>query len=120
MRALKESSGFLRSCAQSCRTRQLACAYGAGVLRISHQPFLPACTDEVSQRDHVRVTELANRLLNLINGQVTHVVRNGDPAGYPGCVNLSFSYVEGESLLMALKVHPFLPTSLSIHLTPSR
>lgn len=54
-------------------------------------------------RDHARVTELANRLLNLINGQVTHVVRNGDPAGYPGCVNLSFSYVEGESLLMALK-----------------
>lgn len=35
------------------------------------------------------------------------VVRNGDPNGYPGCVNLSFSYVEGESLLMALKVIPY-------------
>lgn len=32
------------------------------------------------------------------------VVRNGDPvAWYPGCVNLSFACVEGESLLMALK-----------------
>lgn len=32
------------------------------------------------------------------------MIRNGDVNGYPGCVNLSFSYVEGESLLMALKV----------------
>ncbi len=32
------------------------------------------------------------------------VVRNGDGVhGYPGCVNLSFAFVEGESLLMALK-----------------
>jgi cysteine desulfurase len=56
------------------------------------------------QRDHARVVELSNRLLKGINSQVEHVVRNGDPNGYPGCVNLSFSYVEGESLLMALKV----------------
>ncbi|KAF7332301.1 tRNA splicing protein [Mycena kentingensis (nom. inval.)] len=54
-------------------------------------------------RDHKRITVLADRLLHSINSQVEHVVRNGDPAGYPGCVNLSFSYVEGESLLMALK-----------------
>ncbi len=32
------------------------------------------------------------------------MIRNGDPNGYAGCVNLSFAYVEGESLLMALKV----------------
>ncbi|KAI9459081.1 pyridoxal phosphate-dependent transferase, partial [Russula earlei] len=38
-----------------------------------------------------------------INEKVERVVRNGDPDGYPGCVNLSFAYVEGESLLMALK-----------------
>lgn len=32
------------------------------------------------------------------------MIRNGDPdQSYPGCVNLSFAYVEGESLLMALK-----------------
>jgi cysteine desulfurase len=34
----------------------------------------------------------------------THVFLNGDPESrYPGCVNLSFAYIEGESLLMALK-----------------
>jgi cysteine desulfurase len=35
--------------------------------------------------------------------KVPQVIRNGDPKStYPGCVNLSFAYVEGESLLMAL------------------
>ena len=56
------------------------------------------------QRDHERIQGLSNRLIQSINAQVEHVVRNGDVNGYPGCVNLSFSYVEGESLLMALKV----------------
>ena len=28
---------------------------------------------------------------------------NGDMEGYPGCTNLTFQYIEGESLLMALK-----------------
>ncbi|RPD66445.1 cysteine desulfurase NFS1 [Lentinus tigrinus ALCF2SS1-7] len=54
-------------------------------------------------RDHARIKELSDRLINGINARVEHVVRNGDLNGYPGCVNLSFSYVEGESLLMALK-----------------
>ncbi|KAI0636667.1 cysteine desulfurase NFS1 [Trametes polyzona] len=54
-------------------------------------------------RDRARVKELSDRLINGINSRIEHVVRNGDPNGYPGCVNLSFAYVEGESLLMALK-----------------
>lgn len=33
-----------------------------------------------------------------------HTMLNGDPERrYPGCVNVSFAYIEGESLLMALK-----------------
>ncbi|KAI0064710.1 cysteine desulfurase NFS1 [Artomyces pyxidatus] len=55
------------------------------------------------KRDRVRIDELSQRLINGINAHVEHVVRNGDVNGYPGCVNLSFAYVEGESLLMALK-----------------
>ena len=45
-------------------------------------------------------------LINGITSKVSHVHRNGsvDPKySYPGCVNLSFAFVEGESLLMALK-----------------
>lgn len=51
----------------------------------------------------MRVTNLANRLKD---GMLTmeHTTLNGDPEKhYPGCVNISFAYVEGESLLMALK-----------------
>jgi len=54
--------------------------------------------------DYKHVSRLANRLIDGINQRLELVVRNGDPEmWYPGCVNLSFSYVEGESLLMALK-----------------
>ncbi|WWD21997.1 cysteine desulfurase IscS [Kwoniella shandongensis] len=58
---------------------------------------------EEMARDHKRISELSERLITGITSQVEQIVRNGDPNGYPGCVNLSFSYVEGESLLMALK-----------------
>lgn len=58
---------------------------------------------EEMQFDHARVSALSKRLIDGINSKVEHVYRNGDPNGYPGCVNLSFAYVEGESLLMALK-----------------
>jgi len=59
---------------------------------------------EEMEYDHKRTTELSARLVNGITSGLTHVIRNGDPDhSYPGCVNLSFAYVEGESLLMALK-----------------
>ncbi|KIJ44288.1 hypothetical protein M422DRAFT_207951 [Sphaerobolus stellatus SS14] len=53
--------------------------------------------------DSEHIKKLSDRLINGITSRMEYIVRNGDPNGYPGCVNLSFAYVEGESLLMALK-----------------
>lgn len=64
------------------------------------------------------MSQLAERLITKINSQVEHVVRNGDVNGYPGCVNLSFAYVEGESLLMALKVCPAKSFKSNLMLIP--
>merc|ERR1712176_1024738 len=47
---------------------------------------------------------LSEKLRQGIQERIPEVVRNGDPEhNYPGCLNYSFAYVEGESLLMALK-----------------
>jgi len=54
--------------------------------------------------DHKWMEFLSKRLINRIFDELPNVIRNGDPEKtYPGCVNLSFAFVEGESLLMALK-----------------
>lgn len=54
--------------------------------------------------DHEWMEKLSKRLMDQIYEKLPHVIRNGDPVHtYPGCINLSFAYVEGESLLMALK-----------------
>lgn len=46
--------------------------------------------------DHTWVEKLSKRLMDQIFDKLTHVIRNGDPhETYPGCVNLSFAYVEG-------------------------
>lgn len=53
--------------------------------------------------DSKYVKSLSDRLLNGLLS-LEHTSQNGDPKHfYPGCVNVSFAYVEGESLLMALK-----------------
>lgn len=50
------------------------------------------------------ITYLSNRLENGIRERIPEVTQNGDPEHrYVGCLNYSFAYVEGESLLMALK-----------------
>ncbi len=54
--------------------------------------------------DYERVSKLSKRLIDQITSELTHVVVNGDPQSrYPGCINISFAFVEGESLLMACK-----------------
>lgn len=54
--------------------------------------------------DHNWMEYLSNILIDRINTALPQVIRNGDPnETYLGCINLSFAFVEGESLLMALK-----------------
>lgn len=53
--------------------------------------------------DYAHVSALSQRLRDRLLSEIDHVLVNGDPTGYPGCTNLSFQYIEGESLLMALK-----------------
>mmetsp|Transcript_15177 Transcript_15177/g.28795 ORF Transcript_15177/g.28795 Transcript_15177/m.28795 type:complete len:489 (-) Transcript_15177:80-1546(-) len=56
------------------------------------------------ENDHEWITHLSNKLQKGIEDKIPEVVRNGDPEhNYNGCLNYSFAYVEGESLLMALK-----------------
>lgn len=68
--------------------------------------FGSACevaSDEMGA-DSAWVRHLSDRLLRGIHAKIPDVTLNGDENGrYPGCLNLSFAYVEGESLLMALK-----------------
>ncbi|KAI1459260.1 cysteine desulfurase [Annulohypoxylon moriforme] len=53
--------------------------------------------------DSKRIKTLSDRLLKGLLA-LDHTNQNGDPdRSYPGCVNVSFAYIEGESLLMALK-----------------
>ena len=51
------------------------------------------------EKDFERICNLSNRLIHQITSKLDHVVRNGHPKHtYPGCVNLSFAYVEGKIL----------------------
>jgi cysteine desulfurase len=57
--------------------------------------------------DHAHVTRLSRRLVTGLNAKLQHTVLNGPAmdsgARYEGNVNMSFAYVEGESLLMGMK-----------------
>ncbi|TVY29689.1 Cysteine desulfurase, mitochondrial [Lachnellula hyalina] len=67
--------------------------------------FGEACriAKEEMDYDSKRIKMLSDRLLSGLLS-LEHTTQNGDPNHfYPGCVNVSFAYVEGESLLMALK-----------------
>ncbi len=58
---------------------------------------------EMSQENE-RLTKLSKRFQDKINQSLTDVFLNGDPIQrVPGNLNLSFAYVEGESLVMGIK-----------------
>lgn len=61
------------------------------------------CSEDM-QYDYEHVKRLSNHLVSLMSQNIDKVIRNGDTEhSYPGCVNLSFACVEGESLLAGLK-----------------
>lgn len=63
-----------------------------------------AIAKQEMEYDHEWISYLSNKLQKGIEERIPEVVRNGDPEhNYAGCLNYSFAYVEGESLLMALK-----------------
>ena len=56
-----------------------------------------AVAKQEMEYDHKRISYLSKRLIDSIKTRVSDVIVNGDRKNsYPGCVNLSFAFVEGE------------------------
>lgn len=56
------------------------------------------------ESEFARVKQLADLFMKKIFDNISEVYLNGDPdKRYPGNINLSFSYVEGESMILAIK-----------------
>ena len=61
------------------------------------------CADEID-KETKRITKLKNLLLEGIQGECDDIFINGSETNrVPGNINLSFAYVEGESLMMGIK-----------------
>lgn len=59
---------------------------------------------EDMQKDNDRIRHLSEKFLKAVSDNVPDVFLNGDrEQRYPGCINLSFAYIEGESMIMAIK-----------------
>lgn len=55
-------------------------------------------------QDAAHVKALSEKFLKAVKDDVADVYLNGDrDQRWPGCINLSFAYVEGESMIMAIK-----------------
>lgn len=55
-------------------------------------------------KDHAHISALRKRLIDGVMSDIEEVYFNGEPTqSVPGIANISFNFVEGESLLMALK-----------------
>lgn len=56
------------------------------------------------QEENARIRYLASKFLKAVMDDVPDVYLNGDrEQRIPGCINLSFAYIEGESMIMAIK-----------------
>lgn len=56
------------------------------------------------QEENARVRYLSQKFLKAVMDDVPDVFLNGDrEQRIPGCINLSFAYIEGESMIMAIK-----------------
>ena len=61
------------------------------------------CADEIDEESK-RITKLKNIFLEGIHGECADIFINGSETNrVPGNINLSFAYVEGESLMMGIK-----------------
>lgn len=59
---------------------------------------------EDMDKDYKHVKALSDKLYNGITSQAKDIFLNGDKdKRYPGNLNLSFAYIEGESMIMAIK-----------------
>eukprot|EP01071_Lankesteria_metandrocarpae_P003092 Lankesteria_metandrocarpae@DN2754_c0_g1_i1.p1 len=96
------------------RVRLAAVISGGGQERGFRSGTLPApiivglgeackIASEEMENDRIHITRLADRMYNGINDRLPEVTLNGSKLHrYHGSLNLSFAYVEGESLLMSL------------------
>lgn len=56
------------------------------------------------ESDYAHVKALSDKFMNAVCDNVKDVFLNGDrEMRYPGCLNLSFAYIEGESMIMSIK-----------------
>ncbi len=56
------------------------------------------------QHDYEHIKRLSDKFINTILDNIPDVYLNGDRAQrFPGNINLSFSYIEGESMILAIK-----------------
>lgn len=56
------------------------------------------------ENDHAHIKRLYNKMLNRLKAEVPEIYVNGhEEHRYEGNLNVSFAYVEGESLQMAIK-----------------
>jgi cysteine desulfurase len=68
--------------------------------------FVLLIVSKIKKFDEKNIKKLSKRFVDKIMNNLEKVVVNGDmdeDKHYSGCINLSFAFVEGESLLMACK-----------------